>query len=124
MHVMHDQMQVHEDLPEDPAGLRTPIYACKLVQALPRKKERMKVSACINTHTHTHTHTLTHTHHTQRHTYTHACAHTHTHTYTHVVACTAEVVPGKPVRVERLLANLGYGKRKDCAVSACCGAAT
>ncbi|KAF5832150.1 pseudouridine synthase [Dunaliella salina] len=25
-----------------------------------------------------------------------------------------EVTPGKPVRVERLLANLGYGKRKEC----------
>lgn len=24
--------------------------------------------------------------------------------------------PGKPMRVERLLANLGYGKRRDCQV--------
>lgn len=28
----------------------------------------------------------------------------------------AEVKPGKPLRVERLLANLGYGKRKECTV--------
>lgn len=27
-------------------------------------------------------------------------------------ACHAE--PGKPLRVERLLANLGYGKRREC----------
>lgn len=27
---------------------------------------------------------------------------------------TAPVQPGKPLRVERLLANLGYGKRKEC----------
>jgi len=98
MHVMHDQMQVHEDLPEDPAGLRTPIYACKLVQALPRKKERMKVSACINTHTHTHihTHAFAHTHghahpHTHAHTYTKTHIHTrmraHTHTYIHTRGC-------------------------------------
>jgi hypothetical protein len=28
--------------------------------------------------------------------------------------CTYCSVPGKPLRVERLLANLGYGKRKEC----------
>jgi hypothetical protein len=29
---------------------------------------------------------------------------------------TDEIRPGKPLRVERLLANLGYGKRKECTV--------
>lgn len=35
---------------------------------------------------------------------------------------TPHAAPGKPVRVERLLANLGYGKRKECQASgsSCC----
>lgn len=35
-------------------------------------------------------------------------------------SCTA--VPGKPVRIERLLANLGYGKRRECQAMAKAGA--